>query len=89
MRKLDRKYRGIDKPATVLTFSQKEEKEGQAFKEPPIKLKTLGDVVICLEEAKRQGQSLEQLLIHGLKNLTEFDEQRTGLLSQISSPKSF
>ena len=88
MRKLNRKYRGIDRSTTVLTFSQEEEKEGQAFKKPPKNLKTLGDVVICLEEAKKQGLSLEQLLTHGLKNLIKLNGQRPRLLSQISSSKS-
>lgn len=85
MRELNKKYRGIDKSATVLTFSQQ---EGQAFKKPPRELKSLGDIVICLEKAKKQSLSFEELLIHGLKNLTKFNEQRSGILSQISSSKN-
>ncbi len=87
MRQLNKKYRGIEKPTTILTFSQLEGKEEKAFKEPLKSLTTLGDMVICLEEAKKQGQSLERLVIHGLKNLFKFDE-RPRLLSKISSPKN-
>lgn len=86
MRRLNQQYRGIDRPTTILTFSQQETKEGQAFPKPLRKLVSLGDLVICLAEAKKQNQSLKQLLIHGLKNL--INERQTGLLSQISTSKS-
>ena len=87
MRILNKKHRKIDKPATILTFSQQEGKRGQIFKEPR-NLKILGDIVICLEEAKKQGLSLEELLKHGLINLLNFNE-RSGFLSQISLSKGF
>ncbi|MBU3957169.1 rRNA maturation RNase YbeY [Patescibacteria group bacterium] len=88
MRELNRQYRGIDKPTTVLTFSQQETKEGRAFPKPPRKLISLGDLVICLAEIQKQSQSLEPLLIHGLKNLIKVNERQSGLLSQISTPKN-
>lgn len=82
MRQLNKKYRGMDEPTTILTFSQQEKKSGQAFPKP---LRILGDIVICLEEAKRQKLSLEQLLRHGLKNLIN---EQPDLLSQVSSSKN-
>jgi len=88
MRQLNRQYRGLDKPTTVLTFSQQETEEGQAFPKPQRKLISLGDLVICLAEAKKQDQSFEQLLIHGLKNLLKINEQQPGLLSQVSTSKN-
>lgn len=88
MKKLNQQYRGLDKPTTILSFSQQETKEGQAFPKPPRKLNSLGDLVICLTEAKKQDQFLKQLLIHGLKNLVKANEQQSGLLSQISSSKN-
>lgn len=88
MGQLNQQYRGLDEPTTILTFSQQEIKEGQAFPKPPRKLISLGDLVICLAEAKKQNQSLEQLLIHGLKNLVRVNERQSGLLSQISSSKN-
>ncbi len=86
MRRLNQQYRGIDRPTTILTFSQQETKEGQAFPKPPGKLISLGDLVICLSEAEKQNLSLEQLLNHGLKNL--INERQAGLLSKISAPKN-
>jgi len=88
IRQLNRRYRGLDKPTTVLTFSQQETEEGQAFPKPPRKLISLGDLVICLAEAKKQDQSFEQLLIHGLNNLIKANERQQGLLSQVSTPKN-
>ncbi|HUV43094.1 MAG TPA: rRNA maturation RNase YbeY [Patescibacteria group bacterium] len=88
MRRLNRQYREIDQVTTVLTFSQQEKNEGQAFPESPRKLKILGDLVICLEEAEKKGYSLEELLVHGLKNLIKANERQQSLLSQISSSKN-
>lgn len=88
MRQLNRQYRGLDEPTTVLTFSQQETEEGQAFPKPQRKLISLGDLVICLAEAKKQDQSFEQLLIHGLNNLIKANERQPGLLSQVSTSKN-
>ncbi|MCJ7792705.1 MAG: rRNA maturation RNase YbeY [Candidatus Marinimicrobia bacterium] len=82
MRNLNKQYRGLDEPTTVLTFSQQETKKGQAFPQP---LKVIGDLVICLEEMEEKSLSLEELLIHGLKNLISGQPE---LLPQISSSKS-
>ena len=57
IRRLNKQYRGIDRATTVLTFSQQEKDEGQAFPESPRKLKILGDLIICLEEAEKKGYS--------------------------------
>lgn len=89
MRKLNKKYRGVDRLTTVLSFCQQEEKEGQAFKNPPTKVKSLGDIIICPGQARKEGRTLESLLIHGLKNLIKFDGRQSRLLSEISSSKSF
>jgi probable rRNA maturation factor len=82
MKDLNRQYRGLDEPTTILTFSQQETKKGQAFPQP---LKVIGDLAICLEEMERKGLSLEELLIHGLKNLIR---GQSDLLPQISSSKN-
>ena len=81
MKDLNKRYRGLDEPTTILTFSQ-ETKKGQAFPKP---LKILGDMVICLDEAKKKDLSLEELIIHGLKNLIN---ERPNLLPQISTAKN-
>ena len=68
IRNLNKKYRHLDKVATVLSFYYGE--TGQA-KFPKIKNKSecFGEIVICLSEAKKQNLITEKLVVHGLKNL--------------------
>jgi rRNA maturation RNase YbeY len=76
MRRLNRAWRGRDRPTDVLSFAQAEG-EGAA----PAGL--LGDVVISLETAKRQagergvavGEEAERLLIHGVLHLLGYDHE--------------
>jgi len=80
IRSLNNKYRGIDKPTDVLSFSLQE----GAVKSPEIeKDKLLGDIIISVETAQRQADTLNHsmekeltvLLIHGLLHLTGYDHQ--------------
>jgi len=68
IRNLNKKYRHLDKTATVLSFYY-----GQAgpakFPGDEDKSGCLGEVVICLSEAKKQGLTIDQLAVHGLKNI--------------------
>jgi len=86
MRRLNRDYRDLDEPTTILAFSQQEQKKGLAFKKPPRTVRNLGDLVLCREEMEKKGLSLDNLLVHGLKNLLRFDGQ-SGLLTKISTAK--
>ncbi len=68
IRRLDEKYRKKDKVATVLSFYygaptkvRRTKGGGQAD--------CLGEIVICLSEAKKQNLTIEDLVIHGLRNL--------------------
>jgi probable rRNA maturation factor len=71
-RKLNREFRGADKPTNVLSF------EGAPA--------ALGDVVLALEtiaaEAELQGKSLgdhvAHLVVHGVLHLMGYDHQRRG-----------
>src|SRR6266436_2784510 len=71
IRRLNKRYRKINRPTDVLAFPML---EGDAF---PPRSQLLGDVVISLETAKKQANkedhSLEQevkiLLIHGILHL--------------------
>lgn len=73
MRELNKKYRNIDKPTNVLSFSQT---EGEVSPVPNDKL-ILGDVVIAypviIEEAARENMLVDnkiaELVEHGLKHL--------------------
>jgi len=78
IRSLNNKYRGIDKPTDVLSFSL----QGGAIKSPKVESdKLLGDIIISVETARRQADTLNHsmekeltiLLIHGLLHLTGYD----------------
>lgn len=81
IRSLNNKYRGIDKPTDVLSFSLRE----GAIKSPEVESdKLLGDIIISVETAQRQADSLNHsmekeltvLLIHGLLHLTGYDHEK-------------
>lgn len=73
--KLNRQYRGKDKPTDVLSFSRL---EGQAMPLPDI-----GDVIVCWEVAKRQTEEfgttrpgeLRRLVVHGVLHLFGYDHE--------------
>lgn len=75
---LNRTYRGIDRPTDVLAFHDGSSVPG----EPPL----LGEVVISLDAARRQGErlghgevrELELLLLHGVLHLTGLDHEIDG-----------
>ena len=77
IRRLNKRYRKINRPTDVLAFPML---EGDVF---PSRSQLLGDVVISLETAKRQakvvGHSLEQevrtLLIHGILHLLGYNHE--------------
>lgn len=78
---LNNKYRGIDKPTDVLSFSLLE----GADKSPEVESeKLLGDIIISIETAQRQADTLNHsiekeltvLLIHGLLHLTGYDHEK-------------
>lgn len=74
---LNRRYRSIDGPTDVLSFSLV---EGEEFIDPS-SIKALGDIVISIDYAERQaaeqGHSLEYeldvLLAHGLLHLLGYN----------------
>jgi probable rRNA maturation factor len=76
MRALNKKYREIDKPTNVLSFSQT---EGDAVMQPPDKL-YLGDIVICypviVDECARDNMLIDdrvnELVEHSLMHLLGF-----------------
>jgi len=80
MRSLNNKYRGIDKSTDVLSFSLQE----GAIKSPEVESdKLLGDIIISVETAQRQADTLNHsvekeltvLLIHGSLHLTGYDHE--------------
>lgn len=83
IKKLNRRYRGIDKPTDVLSFCLQKDKGELKF--PQIgEENLLGDIVISTETAQRQADSLNHsvekeltvLLIHGLLHLLGYDHEK-------------
>jgi len=81
IRSLNNKYRGIDKPTDVLSFSIQEGVDKSPVVESE---KLLGDIIISVETAQRQtdilNHSIEKeltvLMIHGLLHLTGYDHEK-------------
>src|SRR5215472_9738311 len=80
MRRLNRDYRGIDKPTDVLSFAYHEGEEApRAWDESH----HLGDVVISVETAERYARELnlsfdreiDHLVIHGALHLAGYDHE--------------
>jgi probable rRNA maturation factor len=78
MRRLNRDWRGKDRPTDVLSFAQREGAGGA-----PRGL--LGDVVISVDTARRQAaeraaplaHELDRLLIHGVLHLLGYDHEHS------------
>jgi probable rRNA maturation factor len=80
MRKLNRDYRGIDKPTDVLSFAYHESSD---LSEPEIESDHLGDVIISVETAAAYarelgltfGGEIDHLVIHGTLHLAGYDHE--------------
>jgi len=81
IRSLNNKYRGIDKPTDVLSFNLQ---EGSVESLEIESNNLLGDIIISVETAQRQADTLNHsmekelavLLIHGLLHLTGYDHEK-------------
>ncbi len=79
IRELNKQYRGVDKPTDVLSFAQN---EGDPMPGPGEE-DLLGDVVISLQTAARQGEEyghglrreVAYLTAHGVLHLLGYDHQ--------------
>jgi len=84
--KLNRDYRGIDRPTDVLSFclANEEEKESSPFILPPDETAHLGEVIIsypqAIEQAAEQDHPINReltfLLIHGILHLLGYDHEQ-------------
>jgi probable rRNA maturation factor len=89
MQKLNREYRGKNRPTDVLSFSMTEQKEEAptAFIEPPDGLIHLGEIIISYPQAVIQagekghavGKELAILLVHGILHILGYDHEKADL----------
>ena len=85
MRKLNKRHRGKDKVTDVLSFSYREGKKqkGHPFTPLPLYTSSLGDLVICIPQVKRQakriGRSVRDelglMVVHGTLHLLGYDHE--------------
>jgi len=88
IKQLNKKWRNLDEPTTVLTFALEEPRNQDG-------VLRIGDIVISYPEARiiaqednlNMDEAIGKLLIHGLGNL--FGKNDNNFLSQISPPKTF
>jgi len=85
VRRLNRDYRGVDRPTDVLAFYMLPQKEADScFALPPDGVLRLGEVIIsypqAVEQAKEQGHSIERelalLIVHGILHLLGYDHEQ-------------
>jgi len=77
MRKLNNKYRNIDKPTDVLAFPLQGIGRNSTYIDPPDDVLRLGDIVIsypqvierATDEERLVDDKIDELVVHGLKNL--------------------
>jgi len=77
MRKLNNKYRNIDKPTDVLAFPLQGIGRNSTYIDPPDDVLRLGDIVIsypqvierATDEERLVDDKIDELIVHGLKNL--------------------
>ena len=82
IRELNRTHRGIDKVTDVLSFPLVDQ-DGAGFVLPPSEPTHLGDVVVALEQARRQAdlyehsfeRELAYLTVHGVLHLLGYDHE--------------
>ena len=71
MRQLNKQYRSLDEPTTVLTFNYLSDEDRSPQEETKTKAVLengcLGEILICPEQAKEKNLSIEELLSHGIK----------------------
>lgn len=79
--KLNKEYRGIDRPTDVLSFALNDESEDGAFEDSEVESNLIGDMVMSLErmeeQAKEYGHGTERelayLTVHSCLHILGYD----------------
>ena len=80
---INKNYRNVDRVTDVISFAFNDDKDPKDQINDETTLRMLGEILICLPQAKRQakaiGNSLERelgfLFVHGLLHLLGYDHQ--------------
>ncbi|MDR1630110.1 MAG: rRNA maturation RNase YbeY [Oscillospiraceae bacterium] len=86
IRRLNKEYRNIDKPTDVLSFPMREE-DGTFGINPATGARVLGDIVISVPQAVRQGEEFGHglrreiafLSAHSMLHLLGYDHEQGGI----------
>ncbi len=73
IKKLNKKYRGKNKPTDVLSFSAQ---GGPAWGGEAEK-KILGEIIICPEIVKEKKEDIKKVFIHGILHLLGYDHEKS------------
>lgn len=103
MAKINKDYRGIDKPTCVLSFCQNEQFDGKSLNSGQVYpkkeiakkinfpktlgIKVLGDIIVCPKVAKEKGYSLEFLVSHGVEHLLGIHHEQSNIPFKIQTKK--
>jgi probable rRNA maturation factor len=71
MRKLNRTFRGLDKPTDILSFEAPED-----FPQVDKTGRTIGEIYLCPSYISAHKVSINHLLVHGLLHLLGFDHAK-------------
>jgi len=74
IKKLNQKYRKKNKPTDVLSFKL-DEKD------------CLGEIVICPEVVKKNGDKIAEMLVHGILHLLGYDHEKSKKETEIMELK--
>lgn len=88
IRQLNKKWRKLDEPTTVLTFGLEEPRDAS-------EILRIGDIVVSYPYAREiaqednltMDQTIDKLLIHGMNNLLGNNKDDNGTLSQVPPSK--
>ena len=82
IKKLNKKYRKKNKSTNVLAFGEnslptRDLPKGDKFQIPNSKLNSLGEIIICPEVVKKNGEKLEKMLVHGVLHVLGYDHEKS------------
>ncbi|MBI5147614.1 MAG: rRNA maturation RNase YbeY [Parcubacteria group bacterium] len=73
MRRLNKKFRKLDRPTNVLSFP-----EPSGFPHPPKTLRPLGEIYLDLDYIEKKEENVVKMLAHGILHLAGYDHKKIG-----------